>query len=71
MQQDVRERAAAVDIDIDILVDAKDAHRDAGRPRTKERWSYVQETVIPAAEGNLGVCAAGDLRHRTSRRPTT
>ena len=62
MQQDVRERAAAVDIDIDILVDAKDAPRDAGRPRTKERWSYVQETVIPAAEGNLGEIVRARLR---------
>ena len=53
MEKAVRERAAAVDIDIDVLVDAKDAPRDAGRPRSMERWSYVQEIAIPVAEENL------------------
>ena len=62
MQQAVRERAAAVDIDIDVLVDAKDAPQDAGGPRTMERWSYVQETVIPAAEGNLREIVRARLR---------
>ena len=42
----------------------------------QQRWSSLRERVETYATFNrlqdmLGVCAAGDLRHATGRRPTT
>ena len=52
-QQAIRERGAAVDIDLDIFVAAKEAPRGAGRPGSQARWAFVEKVIVPVAEAHL------------------
>ena len=63
-QQAIRERGAAVDIDVDILVAAKQAPRGAGRPGSQARWAFVEQVIVPVAEAHLRETVFARLRNR-------
>ena len=63
-QQAIRERGAAVDIDLDILVAAKEAPPAAGRPGSQARWAFVEQVIVPVAEAHLRETVLARLRDR-------
>ena len=52
VERQIRVRAAAADVKVDILILHEDAPGDAGDPGSIERWEYVGANVIPLAEEN-------------------
>ena len=50
IERQVRARATAADVRVDVLIVREDAPSGAGAPRSIERWQYVLANVLPLAE---------------------